>query len=120
MPKPKRGETYCKSFAVVCNKLRHKMKKYSNGLVGCLDYGKDIRGDTDDLVAFLSILSEFSYCGAPGVSHLYKDWCSNPITLIALSDERDLLEKCIDYYFGTIVVRAGDNYSVKICKVLFT
>jgi len=92
------------------------MKKYSRGLIGCLDYGKDVRGDSDDLVTFLSILSEFSYCGAPGVSRYYKDWSSNPITLIALSDERDLLDKSIDYYFGSIVV--SKSYTVfTVCPI---
>ena len=100
-------KVYCRSFALVmCNALREAYKESTKGLKGLLEYGKlDTELNADQLL-LLSLLATYSSGGADIQLSCKRaqDWVLRPITLIALTEEVDLLHAALEHFFNFLLV----------------
>ena len=103
MPK----KVYCKSFALVmCDALRESYGESVKGLKGLLEFGKSDTELNSDQILLLSLLATYSSGGASIKlsSKTSKDWVLKPITLVALTEEVDLLHAALEHFFNFLLV----------------
>ncbi len=111
---------YCRPYADIMSRVRASHPVLQKGLMGLLNFGKKDWKDDNNVLLFTSILSLISFGDILPVSrHWHKDWSLKWITVIALSEERDLLNAAIDYYFRSLLVSLYDLYIFYILFLLF-
>ena len=95
------GNVYCKCFSLcICERLKNRHADSVLGLQRFLELGKC----NSDSSMLLSTINSYSTGDTPHISATYVDWSFKPISLIALTNEGDILNDCIDHFLNFVMV----------------